>query len=139
MAKGKKYDFRLEQNGATWSAQITRQVTSRKIITSQQQDGFSSETDAREWAESRLAEFMLTQNSINQRQGEQRKNSEEERRLRSSRRADKTAQAKLEKLQEQQKKQSLADAKDDLSTDLDGASDLESGVDLATEYDFGPD
>jgi hypothetical protein len=58
MAKGKKYDFKVTQVDSTWSAEIIRQVTSRKTVVSKSQDGFASESDATEWAKQQLAEFL---------------------------------------------------------------------------------
>lgn len=97
MSKGKKYSFKIEQVESHWRAQITRQVTSQKVVVTKEKGGFESETDATQWAEKELLEFTKTLASSNTRHGEQRKESEEIQRLRSSRRADKTKQAKDEK------------------------------------------
>lgn len=100
MSKGKKYDFKIEQVDSLWRAQITRQVTSRKVAVTKQKADFESESDATQWAENELLEFTKAQADSNTRHGEQRKESEEIQRLRSSRRADKTLQAKAEKAKE---------------------------------------
>ena len=100
MSKGKKYDFKIEQVNSLWRAQITRQVTSRKVAVTKQKADFESESDATQWAENELLEFTKAQADSNTRHGEQRKESEEIQRLRSSRRADKTLQAKAEKAKE---------------------------------------
>ena len=97
MSKGKKYDFKIEQVDSLWRAQITRQVTSKKVAITKQKVDFKSESDARQWAEKELIEFTKALADSNTRHGEQRKESEEIQRLRSSRRADKTQQAKAEK------------------------------------------
>lgn len=99
MAKGKKYDVVIvQQKDAAWSAQITRQVTSKKTVISKQKSGFASESSAKQWAATELATFTGTLSESNQRHGAQRKASEEQRRQRSSRRADKTANAKAQRL-----------------------------------------
>jgi hypothetical protein len=97
MSKGKKYDFKIEQVDSLWRAQITRQVTSRKVAVTKQKADFESESDAKLWAEKELIEFTKGQADSNARHDEQRKESEQIQRLRSSRRADKTLQAKAEK------------------------------------------
>lgn len=94
MTKNRKYSYKLEQIKDSWSAQILRQVTSKKVLVSKEQAGFSSEDDAKKWAEQRLLEFTDTLRTSNQRHGTQRKLNEEERQQRSVRRADKTEKAK---------------------------------------------
>jgi hypothetical protein len=101
MAKNKKYSANIETNGNTWTAQITRQITSRKTHVSKEQDGFASEQEAQEWAELQLAEFTKTQDTNNQRHSAQRKTNEEGRLQRSSRRAEKTLEAKNKKAEEE--------------------------------------
>lgn len=93
----KKYQSEILSNGNTWSARITRQVTSRKSIVSKEQDGFSNEADAQSWVETNLAEFVTTQKTANSRQGSNRKELEEIKRQRSNRRAEKTETAKRDK------------------------------------------
>lgn len=95
----KKYQTNVSQSGDTWTAQITRQITSRKVHVSKEQADFASETEAQEWADATLMEFVGTQKTANQRQGTSRKEAEEIKRLRSARRADKTEAAKLAKEQ----------------------------------------
>lgn len=101
----KKYQSEVLQEGDTWTARITRQVTSRKSMVSKQQDGFSNETEAQAWVETNLAEFVNTQKSANSRQGTSRKGQEEMKRQRSSRRAEKTEIAKREKAEALEAKQ----------------------------------
>ena len=91
MTKGKKYDLSIIKNESTWSAQITRQVTSRKIRVSKEKEGFKTESAARKWAEKTLLEFTSTLSSRNKKHGEQRKQ-------RSSRHTDKTQKEKDEPL-----------------------------------------
>lgn len=108
MSKGKKYSTNIEQVDSLWRAQITRQVTSRKVVITKKKVGFKSEADAKKWADKTLLELTKTLADSNTRHGEQRKESEEIQRLRSSRRADKTKLAKDEKAK-------------DIDTDLDQA------------------
>ena len=97
MASSKKYGLIVEQNNSKWVAKITRKVSSKKTVTTKEQDGFKSQADAQSWAETTLAELTETLKKSNERHGAQRKNIEEVRRQRSARRAEKTEQAKAEK------------------------------------------
>ena len=110
MAKNRKYSSVISQEGSQWSARIVRQVTSRKTLVSKEQTGFESEEKALEWAEQQLAEFSATQSTSNKRHGEQRKLNEEERRQRSSRRAEKTLNAKMFKAEQELREKELVDA-----------------------------
>jgi len=67
MAKNKKFDIVLIEEGASWTAQITRRVTARKTIVSKAQDGFASESDAQTWADEQLEVFVKTIAQRNQR------------------------------------------------------------------------
>ena len=98
MSKNKKYDYKIELSGSTWKAQIIRHITSKKTIISKQKEAFPDEKSAQQWAEEQLLEFTSTLSASNERHGQQRKLSEEQRRQRSNRRAEKTEKAKLEKL-----------------------------------------
>ena len=129
MATSKKYQSRIEPAGSGWVAQITRRVTAKKVVVTKQQDGFASETEATAWAEATLPEFTSTLSSSNQRHGQQRKQGEEQRRLRSARRAEKTLQAKEGKLA------TIAAAKQKLEDEVP----MDPAADLASEYDFGPE
>ena len=90
----KKYRINIEQSGETWTAQIVRQVSKLKMHVSKEQCGFADESDAQIWADSALTEYIGTQKKANARQAAQRKQSEEIKRERSSRRAEKTKAAK---------------------------------------------
>ena len=98
MSKNRKYDSKIEPSGTTWKAQIIRHITSKKTVVSKQQDGFSDQASAQQWAEQQLLEFTATLSTSNERHGQARKQTEEQRRQRSNRRAEKTDKAKLEKL-----------------------------------------
>ena len=62
MAKSKKYDSRISQDGATWQAQIVRQVTLKKTVVSKKQAGFQTEAEAEKWAREKL--IMFSKNLI---------------------------------------------------------------------------
>lgn len=95
----KKYRSEIEQHGDSWTARITRQVTSRKSITSKQQDGFNTEPEAQAWVDATLPEFISTQQNANTRHDSSRKEQQEIKRQRSSRRAEKTESVKREKIE----------------------------------------
>lgn len=132
MATSKKYQIKIEQRDADWTAQITRRVSAKKAVVTKKQDGFASEAEAMEWAEAALTEFTATLSSSNQRHGQQRKLGEEQRRLRSARRAEKTLKAKEGKLA------TIAAAKQQRE-DKAAESLIDPAADLASEYDFGPE
>lgn len=67
MAKGKKYDFNVVQTNDTWTAEIVRQITSKKTVISKSQDGFSSEAEAQAWGETELKGFLQHQIERNKR------------------------------------------------------------------------
>ena len=94
MSKNKKYDYQLEQIDSSWNAQITRKVSSKKVIVSKEKKGFDNESEAKTWAENEIARFIKTQNVSNLRQASTRKLNEETREQRSARRAEKTARLK---------------------------------------------
>jgi hypothetical protein len=102
----KKYQSEILQEGDHWTARITRQITSRKSLVSKQQEGFTSEAEAQAWVDTNMAEFISTQKSANKRQGGSRKDQEEVKRQRSSRRAEKTEIAKNAKKDAEQSEQS---------------------------------
>lgn len=72
MAKGKKYDYRVVQDDTSWTAEIVRQVTSRRTVVSKSQKGFSSEAEAQAWGEKELKGFLQNLAERNQRRNEQR-------------------------------------------------------------------
>lgn len=74
MAKGKKYDFRVKQGNACWTAEIIRKVTSKKTTVSKRQSGFSSESEAQAWGQEELKIFLQNlheQNKLRSKQHEQ--------------------------------------------------------------------
>ncbi|MGB0467625.1 MAG: DUF3622 domain-containing protein [Pontibacterium sp.] len=72
MAKGQKYDYRVVQADALWTAEIVRQVTSRKKMVSKRQDGFATEAEAKAWGESQLALFVQSLAERNKRKAKLR-------------------------------------------------------------------
>ena len=73
MAKG-KYGSRIVQDGASWTAEITRKITSKRTGVSKTQGGFSSESEALAWVEKEMPVFLKNL-------GEQNKHRSEEREL----------------------------------------------------------
>lgn len=72
MTKGKKYDYRITQDGNNWAASIIRRVTSKKTTVSKSKDGFYNEAEAKEWAENELKSFMKNQNDRNKQRSKKR-------------------------------------------------------------------
>jgi hypothetical protein len=66
MTKG-KYNSRITENGATWTAEITRRISARKTGVSKSKEGFSSEADAQEWVEKELPVFLKNLGEQNKR------------------------------------------------------------------------
>lgn len=54
MSKNPKFAIRVTEKRNGWSAEITRQVTSRKTMVSKRETGFDSEEKAQAWAEQEL-------------------------------------------------------------------------------------
>ncbi|PMH41134.1 hypothetical protein BCU68_05480 [Vibrio sp. 10N.286.49.B3] len=77
MSKNKKFDIRITEKRTGWTAEITRQVTSRRVTVSKREMGFETEALAMEWAEKELAGFIASQVERNERKGEQRRDREE--------------------------------------------------------------
>ncbi|MBL4672833.1 MAG: DUF3622 domain-containing protein [Arenicella sp.] len=118
----KKYQSEVLQDGDSWTARITRQITSRKSHVSKQQEGLASEAEANAWVETNMAEFINTQKSANSRQGGNRKDQEEIKRQRSARRAEKTEIAKRDKKESELAKQS-SDTDSDSEAEFDSFDD----------------
>ena len=72
MPKSNKYSALIEAIDNTWRAQIVRQASSRKVVVSKSQDGFSTEAEAQAWAEKHLQEFTRIQQESNKRHSEKR-------------------------------------------------------------------
>ncbi|MGR5238420.1 DUF3622 domain-containing protein [Vibrio alfacsensis] len=78
MSKNPKFAIRLTEKRTGWSAEITRQVTSRKVVVSKREIGFDSEEKAQAWAEKELAGFIQNQVVRNERKAVQRQEREAE-------------------------------------------------------------
>ncbi len=72
MTQGKKYNYRIAKNRKNWKAEIVRQVTSRKTVVSKRKTGFTTESEAKEWAEKELTSFIENQSEKNERRAKQR-------------------------------------------------------------------
>ncbi len=73
MAKGKKYTYRVVQDGANWTAEIVRRMTSKKTVVSKSQGGFATESEAQEWGNKELAVFSKKLSERNKIHSEKRK------------------------------------------------------------------
>ncbi|ALG50874.1 TPA: DUF3622 domain-containing protein [Vibrio parahaemolyticus] len=78
MSKNPKFAIRVTEKRNGWSAEITRQVTSRKTMVSKRETGFDSEEKAQVWAEQELAGFIENQVVRNERKAVQRQEREAE-------------------------------------------------------------
>ncbi|MCP5142089.1 MAG: DUF3622 domain-containing protein [Gammaproteobacteria bacterium] len=61
MAGTPKYSTRITQTEATWRAEIVRRVTAKRSHVSKSQDGFTSEADAKAWADAELKAMLAVQ------------------------------------------------------------------------------
>jgi len=73
MAKSNKYDYQITQDNSTWSVKIVRRVTAKKSMVSKSQEGFTSETEAKEWGEKQLTLFLEKLSKRNKNNAEKRK------------------------------------------------------------------
>jgi len=73
MEKGKKYNYRVVQDGANWAAEIVRRVTTKKTVVSKSQGGFATESEAQEWGNKELAVFSKNLSERNKLDSEKRK------------------------------------------------------------------
>ncbi|MGF1722544.1 DUF3622 domain-containing protein [Vibrio kyushuensis] len=94
MASNKKFAIRLVEKRTGWAAEITRQVTSRKVVVSKRELGFETEAEAQAWAEKELAGFVKNQAERNERKGKQRQE-REEREAAAAREAEQRREARL--------------------------------------------
>ena len=78
MAKSKKYDFRVVQDKAGWSAEITRRITSKETAVSKSHGDFASETEAQEWGQRELKFFLDNLTERNKRRALKRETGAEE-------------------------------------------------------------
>jgi len=62
MKQSKKYNYRLIQEDGSWTAEITRRVTSRVTIVSKGKGGFATEAEAEAWGRAEVEEFLKKAN-----------------------------------------------------------------------------
>ncbi len=72
----KKYESLISQTETSWKAEIVRRVSARKTKVSKFQDGFASESEAKAWAETELAQFLANQGQRNERKAVKRQQRE---------------------------------------------------------------
>ncbi len=72
MSENKKFTIRLTEKRNGWSAEIIRQVTSRRTVVSKREMGFESQELAQAWADTELAGFIENQAKRNERKAEAR-------------------------------------------------------------------
>jgi hypothetical protein len=57
-----EFNYRLVQNDKSWSAEIIRKMTSKKMVVTMKKDDFASEKEADDWGKSELKSFVKTLN-----------------------------------------------------------------------------
>ncbi len=62
MKPSKKYNCQLVQDGAGWTAEVVRRVTSKRSVITKSQAGFASETEALAWGQHEVAALLKTTN-----------------------------------------------------------------------------
>lgn len=72
MAQSKKYDYRVEKDGAKWLAEIVRRKTAKEVVVSKREDGFATKTEATAWAKAELENFTKSLSERNTREGTER-------------------------------------------------------------------
>lgn len=74
MAKGRKFDTRVVPDGAgTWTAQVIRRRTSRGTVVERERAGFTSQTEASQWAVAELCAYLEQRSLARQRSKERRR------------------------------------------------------------------
>ncbi|MBA5763620.1 DUF3622 domain-containing protein [Vibrio sp. 404] len=96
MSKNKKFAIRVTEKRAGWTAEITRQVTSRKTVVSKREAGFETEELAQAWAENELLGFVKNQAERNERKGQQRVERQERQELETAKRKAAALRARAE-------------------------------------------
>lgn len=57
-----KFNYRLVQKDKNWSAEIIRNITSKKTIVTMKKDNFATEKEADAWGETELESFVTVLN-----------------------------------------------------------------------------
>ena len=76
MKQSKKYDFHVIHDGASWSAEIVRRVSTKKMVVSKRQDGFATEEEAQIWGKAE-AETLLKNMNLKAQKKRREKNNEQ--------------------------------------------------------------
>lgn len=80
MTQSKKYDYHLEQDGASWTVDIVRRVTSRTSVVTKSQGGFTTEAEAQAWGQSEVKAF-LNRHNLNEQQKRRARKIEDEKKI----------------------------------------------------------
>ena len=62
MKQSKKYNSRVIQEDGSWTAEITRRVTSRVTVVSKGKGGFATEAEAQAWGQAEVETFLKKTN-----------------------------------------------------------------------------
>jgi len=57
-----KFNFRVVKTDTSWTAEIIRKKTAKEVVVTKKKEGFTNESDAREWAETELKTFVTDLN-----------------------------------------------------------------------------
>ncbi|WP_317916876.1 DUF3622 domain-containing protein [Vibrio sp. MACH09] len=77
MSSSKKFSYNVVEKRSGWTAEIVRQVSSKRSVVSKREMGFESEADAIAWAEKELPNFIALQADRNKRKSAMRKADQE--------------------------------------------------------------
>ncbi|NOI66557.1 DUF3622 domain-containing protein [Vibrio sp. 99-8-1] len=77
MSSSKKFSYNVVEKRSGWTAEIVRQVSSKRSVVSKREMGFESEADAIAWAEKELPSFIALQADRNKRKSAMRKADQE--------------------------------------------------------------
>ncbi|KIO38085.1 DUF3622 domain-containing protein [Shewanella sp. cp20] len=72
MAQNKKYGLRVSEAEGSWTAEVTRRMTARKIGVTKAKSGFASEAEATAWGEETLKGIVDNLMVRNERRAKQR-------------------------------------------------------------------
>lgn len=62
MKQSKKYNCRVIQEDDSWTAEVTRRVTSRVIVVSKGKGGFATEAEAQAWGQAEVEALLKKTN-----------------------------------------------------------------------------
>jgi two-component SAPR family response regulator len=78
MVQSKKYDYQVSKDDAGWITQITRRVSSKKMLVTKSQGGFASEAEASAWGQDEVKTFLKNLNLNEQKKRRDKKNEQGE-------------------------------------------------------------